>query len=91
MESIDMSKTYSVNNSECSFFSSDTLKCYTFVVIQRNYFIDHSTHLENLFVGVGNSELSNKIASYTTDENVFVIKTVCSSDDSYVAGERKYR
>jgi hypothetical protein len=43
-----------------------------------------------LFVVNGNAELSNKIAAYTTDQKVFVVKTVYSSGRSCVAVKRKY-
>jgi pantothenate kinase len=45
---------------------------------------DRSAHLENLFVAVGSGELSNKMMSYTKDQNVF-IKTVYFSGGSFVA------
>jgi hypothetical protein len=37
--------------------------------------MDISTHLGKLFSAVGSSELSKKMASYMTDQEVFVIKT----------------
>jgi hypothetical protein len=46
-----------------------------------------STQLGNLFVAVGNSELSNKMAPYRTNQKVSVIKTCYSSGGSYVAVE----
>jgi hypothetical protein len=47
--------------------------------------------LEELFVAVGNNEISNKMASYTTDQKVYVIKTFYSPSGSCVAVETKYR
>jgi hypothetical protein len=44
----------------------------------------------NLFVAVVNPGLSNKMASYTTDGKMFVIKTFYSSGGSSVAAERQY-
>jgi hypothetical protein len=41
--------------------------------------------LENFIVAVGKPELSNKMVSYTTDQDVFVIKTFYSSGFSRVA------
>jgi hypothetical protein len=54
-------------------------------------FADRSTHLGNFVVAVGNAELSNKIASYTTDQKVFVVKTCYSSGGSYVSVARQHR
>jgi hypothetical protein len=53
-------------------------------------FTDRFTHLGNLFVAVGNPNLSNKMASYTADQKVFVIKTIYATGCSYVAVERQY-
>lgn len=50
------------------------------------HFITRSTHLENLFVAVDHSELSNKLV-----EKVSIIKTVYLSDSSCIAAERIYR
>jgi hypothetical protein len=41
-----------------------------------------------LFVDDGNTELSSEVASYTTDQKAFVIKTIYSSGCSYDAVER---
>jgi hypothetical protein len=48
-------------------------------------------YMENLrlFVAVGNTELSNKMASYTTDQKVF-IKTIYFSSGPCVTLERQY-
>jgi hypothetical protein len=51
---------------------------------------DRSTHLVHLFVAAGNAELSTRIASYTTDQKVFVIK-IFSSNGAYANVEREYR
>jgi hypothetical protein len=42
-----------------------------------------------LFVVIGNTELSNMIASYTMDKEVFVNKTFFSSGGYCVAVERQ--
>jgi hypothetical protein len=47
--------------------------------------------LEKVFVAVGNTELRNKMASHTTDQKLFVIKTFYSSGGSWVAVGRQYR
>jgi hypothetical protein len=47
-------------------------------------FKDRATHLRNLFVDIGNSELSDKMASYTKDQKVFIIKTFSSSGGSWL-------
>jgi hypothetical protein len=52
--------------------------------------MDHSVHSANMFIAPGNSELSNKMASYTTDQKVFVTKTFCSPGGSCVAVDREY-
>jgi hypothetical protein len=54
-------------------------------------FTDRPVYLENLFVAVGNAEPSNKMASYSTDQKVFVIKVFHSSGSSRVAAEEQYR
>jgi hypothetical protein len=46
--------------------------------------------LGNVFVGIGNAELSNKMALCTMDLKVFVIKTSYSSSGSCVAVDRQY-
>jgi hypothetical protein len=48
-------------------------------------------YMENLrlFVAVGNTELSNKMASYTTDQKVF-IKTIYFSGGPCVVLKRQY-
>jgi Fe2+ or Zn2+ uptake regulation protein len=46
--------------------------------------------LGNLFAAIGITELSNKMASHTTDQELFVIKTFYSSGGSCVAVERQY-
>jgi hypothetical protein len=46
---------------------------------------------EKLCVAAGNNELSNKMASYTTDQKMVVIKTFHSSGGSCVAVERQCR
>jgi hypothetical protein len=38
-------------------------------------FTDHNTHYGNLFVAVGNAELSNNMVSYTTDRKMFFMKS----------------
>lgn len=74
-------------------FSTDALKfiqllCYLTQLYVT--FIDRSTHLGNLFVAVGNTELNNKIASYKTDQKVSVIKTFYSFAGCVAVG-RQYR
>lgn len=54
-------------------------------------FTDSPAYLENLFVAVGNAEPSNKMASYSTDQKVFVIKAFYPSGCSSVAAEEQYR
>lgn len=49
-------------------------------------FITRSTHLENLFVAVDHSELSNKLV-----KKVSIIKTVYLSDGSCIAAGGIYR
>jgi hypothetical protein len=51
---------------------------------------NHSTHLENVFFAVGNTELTNKMASYMTDQEVFVCKTLNFSRGCCVAVKRQY-
>jgi hypothetical protein len=41
--------------------------------------------LGELFVAVGNTELSNKMASYTSRQKAFVINTFYSSGGCFVA------
>jgi hypothetical protein len=43
-----------------------------------------------IFVGIGSNEISNKMASYTTDREVFIIKTSYISGCSSVAADRQY-
>jgi hypothetical protein len=50
-------------------------------------FTHRSTHLGNLFVDIGNIELNEKMASYTTEQEVFVIKTFYSFGGSCVPVE----
>jgi hypothetical protein len=50
-------------------------------------FVGFSTHLGIFFLSVGNAELSNKMASYTTNQKVFVVKTIYSSCGSCLALE----
>lgn len=52
-------------------------------------FIDHSTHLGNLFVAIGNTELNNKMVSYMTDQKVF-ITTPYYSGGPFVAVDRVF-
>jgi hypothetical protein len=47
--------------------------------------------VEELFIAVGSTELSNKMESYTTDQKVFVIITFSSSGGSFGAVETQYR
>jgi hypothetical protein len=51
---------------------------------------DIFTDLGKLFVTVGKTQLSNKMASYTKDQKMFVIKTFYSSGGCSVAVERQY-
>lgn len=46
--------------------------------------------LVNLFVVVGNAELSNKTALYTADQKMFAIRTFYCSCGSCVALKRQY-
>jgi hypothetical protein len=48
------------------------------------------THVGNLFLAVGNAEMSNKMPPYTTDHKVFVTETIQPTDGSCVAVERQY-
>jgi hypothetical protein len=48
-------------------------------------------HVVYLFVALGNAELINKMASYTTNRKLFVIKAFYFSGGSCVAVERQYR
>jgi hypothetical protein len=51
-------------------------------------YIDRSTHLRNFFSAIGISEVSNKMASCTTEQEVFVVKTFYYSDGPFVVVER---
>lgn len=53
-------------------------------------FIDHSTHSRKLFVAVGNAELNKKVASYTKDHKLSIIKTYQFSSGCCAAVERQY-
>jgi DNA-binding transcriptional regulator WhiA len=46
--------------------------------------------LGNLFVAIGNTELSNKMVLYTTDQELFTINIFYSSGGLYVAMENHY-
>jgi hypothetical protein len=47
--------------------------------------------LDNLFIAVGNVQLSNKMVSHMMDKNVFAIKTSYSSGGPFAAVERQYQ
>lgn len=53
-------------------------------------FIDRSKRFGKLFVAVDITELRNKMASYMTDQRVFVIKIFHSSNISCVPVQRQY-
>jgi hypothetical protein len=53
-------------------------------------FTDCSTHLGNLFVAIGNTELNDKMMSHMTYQKVFVITTPYSSGGPFVAVDRQY-
>jgi hypothetical protein len=55
-----------------------------FVIIYRSFY----TLWKFVFL-IGNSELSSKMVSYTTDLKIFVIKAFGSSYGSYSAVERQ--
>jgi hypothetical protein len=52
--------------------------------------IESSTHLVKLFAAVGNTELSKKMAPYTTEHKVLLIKTFWTFGGSSVAVERQH-
>lgn len=55
-------------------------------------FKNSPTYFGNVLVPVGNTELSHKMASYTTDQKVFVTKPLShSSGDPYIATDVQYR
>jgi hypothetical protein len=71
--------------------SPDT-NLYNFFVIEHNCMklLHIVLHLENLFFGIGSSELSNKMVLCTIDLKVYVIKISFSFRGSCVAVERQY-
>lgn len=74
-------------NSYNIFLSSEALNLCNVFVIEHNFIKLSQIFLhvwENLFVAVGDPEPSNKVASYTTGQEVFVVIPFSSSGSPYI-------